>query len=380
MAVYSSTGTLAFARQEGNYFYYIIKHGIFILGGLGIIYIVHNISYKLYFKLAKLLFLITIPLLLLTLIMGVNLNSAARWMTIPGTGLTFQTSDFAKLSLIIYVAYVLSKNQESLNVFKKAMGPVLFAGGSICLLILPANFSTAALLFSVTVVMMFIGRVSMRHMLLLFAGIIVGVSLMGVLIFNYPESVPRGLTWKNRIENFLGEESGDSFQADQAKIAISTGGIFGKMPGKSEQRNFLPHPYSDYIYAIIVEEYGLIGGLFILLLYVTLLYRAGVVARKSEYTFPALLVLGLTFSLVFQALINMAVAVNLMPVTGQTLPMVSMGGTSIIFTSVSLGIILNISRNIKEKEKSEKKEQQAKKDVHGNDIHYPEEIVEDNPD
>jgi len=355
LAVYSSTGTLAFARQEGNYFYYGLKHGMLLFFGLGIIYFVHNISYKLYFRLAKLLFLITIPLLLLTLLMGVNLNSASRWMTIPGIGLTFQTSDFAKLSIIIYVAYILSKNQEYVKDFKKTMGPILLAAGTICLLIFPANFSTAALLFSVTVVMMFIGRVSFKNMAILFAGIILLIFMLGVLIFKFPHVVPRGQTWKNRIENYMGEENGDSFQADQAKIAIATGKIFGKMPGNSEQRNFLPHPYSDFIFAIIVEEYGLIGGVVIILLYLTLLYRSGMIAKKSEYTFPALLATGLTFSLVFQAMLNMAVAVNLMPVTGQTLPMVSMGGTSILFTSMSLGIILNVSKNIKDENEESKR-------------------------
>lgn len=353
LAVYSSTGTLAFARQGGNYFYYGLKHGMLLLVGIAIVYFVHNINYKVYFRLAKLLFLLTIPLLLLTLLMGVNLNSASRWMTIPGIGLTFQTSDFAKLSIIIYVAYILSKNQNDVKDFKKTMKPVLLASGLICGLILPANFSTAALLFSVTIVMMFIGRVSLKNMAILFAAAVLLIFMLGVVIFKFPQVVPRGQTWQNRIENYIGKGSGDSFQADQAKIAIATGKIFGKMPGNSEQRNFLPHPYSDFIFAIIIEEYGLIGGIIIILLYLTLLYRSGMIARNSEYTFPALLATGLTFSLVFQALINMAVAVNLLPVTGQTLPMVSMGGTSILFTSMSLGIILNVSKNIKAKNNSD---------------------------
>jgi cell division protein FtsW len=192
---------------------------------------------------------------------------------------------------------------------------------------------------------MFVGRVRMKHMGLLLLACLFAIGIIATLIFLAPDVLPRGETWKHRIENFAGGgDEGDNFQSDQSQIAIATGGILGKGPGNSIQRNFLPHPYSDFIFAIIVEEYGLVGGVFILFLYLIILFRAGMIARKSEYRFPSLVATGLSFSLVFQAMINMAVAVNLIPVTGQTLPMVSMGGSSIIFTSVSFGLLLSVSR------------------------------------
>lgn len=347
LAVYSSTGTLAYKYQSGNTFHYFVKHFSLLLVGVGITYFVHMMNYKIFFRLAKLFLFMTIPLLLFTLLLGVNLNSASRWITIPGIGLSFQSSDFAKLSLIIFIAQILSKNQQNPGDYKKVLIPVLFTVFVICGLVFPANFSTSALLFCISVVMMFIGRIPIKQLFVVFVSIAIVLSSLGVLIFNSPDIFPRGATWKKRIETFLGGDEVDSdssYQSDQAKIAIATGGVFGKGPGNSAQRNFLPHPYSDFIFAIIVEEYGLLGGIVTLSLYLFLLYRSGVIARKCEYAFPAILAAGLSFSLVFQAMVNMAVAVNLFPVTGQTLPLVSMGGTSIFFTSIALGIILSVSR------------------------------------
>ncbi len=345
LTVYSATGSLAYKKMGGNTTYYLFRHLGFLIFGVGIIYIVHNISYKVYFTLSQLLLYISIPLLAWTLFKGVSLNSAARWITLPGTGLSFQTSDFAKFALIMFVARLLSGKQDSSEERKSVFKSVLIWVFIVCGLILPADFSTAALLFAICLVLMFIGRVRLKYLFGLMGAGIAGIALFILVALNMPNS-GRVATWKARIENFAGDDSDGNFQANRSKTAIVNGGLFGKGPGNSIQRNVLPHPYSDFIYAIIIEEYGLVGGLIILLLYLFLLYRVGIIVRKSERTFPALLVVGLAFSLVFQALINMAVAVNLFPVTGQTLPFVSMGGTSIMFTSVAIGIILSVSRSV----------------------------------
>jgi cell division protein FtsW len=216
----------------------------------------------------------------------------------------------------------------------------------VCFLILPANFSTAAILFSTSLVLMFIGRVSLKH---IFSMIGIGILIMVIMVLiakSYPSLLPRVDTWISRVESFGDKDGEDNYQVEQAKIAIAKGGIFGLMPGNSEQRNFLPHPYSDFIFAIIVEEYGLLGGALIVFLYLILLFRAVKIVTKCPRNFGAFLTIGVAFSLVFQAMINMAVAVHLLPVTGQTLPLISMGGTSLWFTSISIGIILSVSKEI----------------------------------
>lgn len=355
LAVYSSTGTLAYKYQGGNTTYYVIKHLSFMMVGFAAIYVTHLIPYKYYSRLAQLFLYISIPLLGLTLVLGTSLNSASRWLTLPGIGLTIQTSDFAKLALIMYIARMLSLKQDEIKDFKKAFIPIIVPVGLVCILILPANLSTSLMIFVVSVILMFIGRISIKHLSIL-GGI--GIVCLALFILIAPMTKTkigfRVETWKHRVESYVGgakdEGEHDNFQAEQAKIAVATGGIIGKGPGNSVQRNFLPHPYSDFIYAIIVEEYGLVGGIVILFLYLYLLYRAGVIVRKADRTFPAFLTFGLTLSLVFQAMINMAVAVNLFPVTGQTLPLVSMGGSSILFTSTAMGIILSVSRGINKEE------------------------------
>ncbi len=345
LAVYSSIGALAYKVHAGNTTFFLIKQGLFLLFGIGIVWGVHLIPYKIYSGLSPLLLFIALVLLPATLIVGSNLNNASRWLPLPG-GFTFQTSDFAKLVLIMFIARVLSRNQNNLNDIKSAFLPIVIAVGLVCMFIFPANFSTSALIFVTSLVLMFLGRIKNSHLFLLIGSVIVFMSIFLLLIFTTPQIFPRGETWKNRIVNFGNEEAEGNFQAEQAKIAIANGAPFGRGPGNSIQRNFLPHPYSDFIFAIIVEEYGLLGGLVVLSLYLFLLYRAGIIVRNSQRTFPAFLAIGLAFSLVFQALINMAVAVNLFPVTGQTLPFVSMGGTSIFFTGTALGIILSISRDV----------------------------------
>ena len=314
----------------------------------------HNLNFKYYSRLSQIALFISIPLLLLTLLLGANINDASRWLVIPVINQTFQTSDMAKLALIMYLARFLSKRQDHIKDFKEAFVPVMIPVLVICGLILPANLSTSALLFVTSLIVMFIGRISIKYILSLIA---IGVGFLLILLLigkSNPELMPRMGTWAKRIETFRGGGSKDAnYQAEQAKIAIATGGVFGKGPGGSTQRNFLPHPYSDFIYAIILEEYGLIGGVIVIFLYLILFFRGIRIASKTENTFGSLLAIGLSFSLVFQALINMAVAVNLFPVTGQPLPLVSMGGTSIWFTCLSIGIILSVSRE-SERAKAEK--------------------------
>ncbi|MDA3890289.1 MAG: FtsW/RodA/SpoVE family cell cycle protein [Salinivirgaceae bacterium] len=345
LTVYSATGTLAYKKMGGNTSYFLFRHLTFLALGIGITFVVHNISYKVFYSLSQLLVYASVPLLAWTMVRGVSLNEAARWITLPGTGLSFQTSDMAKFALIIYVARILSKNQENIEDPNAAFKPILMWVLIICGLILPANFSTAAMLFAICLVLMFIGRIRIKHLLGVVGVGVVGVVLFVSLALNM-SGKGRVSTWKARIENFTSGDSEGNYQSNQSKIAIVNGGLFGRGPGNSIQRNFLPHPYSDFIYAIIVEEYGLIGGFIVLLLYLFLMWRVGAIVRKSQRTFPAFLVIGLAFSLVFQALINMGVAVNVFPVTGQTLPFVSMGGTSIMFTSGALGIILSVSRTV----------------------------------
>lgn len=352
LAVYSSTGTLAYRYQAGNTEYYLIKHSTIMVLGLMLMFLAHKIKYVYYSRLSQLALFAAIPLLIITLVSGTNINDANRWLTLPVINVTFQSSDFAKLALIIYVARVLSKKQETIKDFKSSFLPVILPVLIICGLILPSNLSTAIILFSTSVVLMFIGRLSMKYISVM---VLTGVFFLGifiVILVNSPDT-GRLYTWKNRVENYAGKEGGDTYQADQSKIAIATGGIAGKLPGNSVQRNFLPQAYSDFIYAIIIEEYGLIGGTLLLLLYLILLFRGVRIAHKSPGTFGALLAAGLTFSLVFQAMINMAVTVGLLPVTGQPLPMVSMGGTSLWFTSLAIGIILSVSKQIENKKEQQ---------------------------
>ncbi len=347
LAVYSSTGTLAYKKQHGNTEYYLVKHFLILIFGLGLMYMTHLIKYTYYSRISQVGLWLTFLLLAMTLISGTNLNEANRWLTVPIINLTFQSSDVAKLFLIMYLARILSKKQEMVQDFRKGFLPVILPVIAVTVLILPANFSTAAILFVTCIILMFIGRISLKYIFTL-----IGLGFIGILlIFTLTKTIPglfsRGNTWVSRIDHFVNKEEADpdaTYQVDQAKIAIVSGGIFGKSPGKSTQRNFLPHPYSDFIFAIIIEEYGIVGGSIVMLLYLILFFRVIRIANRCQGNFGTLLSIGIGFSLVFQALINMAVAVNLFPVTGQTLPLVSMGGTSIWFTSISLGIILSISR------------------------------------
>jgi len=348
LAVYSSTGTLAYKYQEGNTEYYMFKHFVITFFGLFLMYLAHLIKYTYYSRLFQIALYIAVPLLILTLLIGININEARRALPLP-LGYTFQTADLAKLTLIMFLARSLTKKQENIKDFKSAFLPLMLPVIIVCGLILPSDFSTAALLFVTSLVLLFIGRVKTRYILSLIGICIVALTIFILVLMVLPaENQGRLGTWKSRIESFINPGETENYQTEQAKIAIASGGIVGKGPGNSTQRNFLPHPYSDFIFAIILEEYGLAGGTLLVLLYMILLFRAVRIVIKIPKNFGAFLTIGVSFSLVFQALVNMGVAVNLLPVTGQPLPLVSMGGTSIWFTSLAIGIILSVSKEVQD--------------------------------
>ncbi len=367
LVVYSSTGLLAYKYNKGNTEVYLFKQIAFITIGMAVIYFSHRVNYTLYSRAARILFLLSIPLLIYTLFFGVKLNEGSRWIRLPIIKLTFQTSDLAKLALFMYLSRLLSKKQDIIKDFRKGFIPVMLPVAIICVLIAPANLSTALLVGATSMLLMFIGRVSAKHL-----GMTIGLAAIPVLIlitlslayYDKEEGKSKDLpavlemgripTWIKRVQNFVYDskqvDKDENYQINQAKIAITQGGLFGLGPGNSVERNFLPHPYSDFIFAIIIEEYGLLGGAFIILVYLLFLFRSIRIFRKCPYAFGAFLALGLSFTLVIQALINMAVAVNLFPVTGVTLPLVSMGGSSFLFTCFAIGIILSVARNVEQNE------------------------------
>ncbi len=318
--------------------------------GLFVMWLTHLIDFQYFTRPAKYLIYLAIGLLLYTLIFGTGLNSARRWLMIPVVHLTFQPSDFAKVALVMYIAQFLSKRQGKGHIdnFRKTFLPVLIVIVVVCGLIGIADLSTAAVLFSTSLLLLFIGRIPAKYLLALFGSGVIVLSIVVITLMNTDINVGRVSTWKARIENYVnfmkGDETAESYQNQQANIAIANGGILGKGPGKSEQRNFLPLAFSDFIYAIIIEEYGLLGGLFVMGLYLTLLWRAVRIVIHSPKAFGALLAIGLSFTLVIQAFMNMGVAVHLLPNTGLPLPFISMGGTSLLFTSLAMGIILSVSR------------------------------------
>lgn len=361
LAVYSSIVTLAFKYHAGNTSYYLFKHIIILSIGILIIILFQNIPYRYYSRLSQIFLIIAIPLLALTLFMGTNINEASRWMVIPVINQSFQTSDLAKVALIMYVARLLSKKQGEIKNFKSAFVPIMLPILVVCGLILPANFSTAAMLFVICLILMFMGRISIKYILSLIGIGIFSFALFIYIITNVSVEGGRVGTWKSRIEQYTKNGTHEEgYQVKQSKIAIASGGVIGKQPGHSTQRNFLPHAYSDFIYSIIIEEYGFIGGVFIIFLYLILFFRGVVTARKCKRPFGSLLAIGLTFSIVFQAFINIGVAVNLFPVTGQPLPMISMGGTSIWTTCLIIGIILSVS---KEEEKDQEENTEKEEEV-----------------
>jgi len=346
LAVYSSTGTLAYKKGVGVESI-LFKHLMMVVGGIALMYISHKLDYRYYAGISKLLMIVTIPLLLYTLIFGAHINNASRWISIPGTGLSFQTSDLAKLALITYLARTLSRKQENIKDVKQSFIPIMGAVCVVFILIALANLSTALMLFGVSILLLIIGRISIKQIAITcLAG---AVLLAGVIFLG-----PRRHTYISRMHTFMHPDKANadkSFQSDHAKIAIATGGMFGKGLGHSQEKNYLPEAFSDEIYAVIIEEGGLFAGLVIISIYLFLLYRCIKIVTKAPKAFGALLAAGLSFSLTIQAFANMAVAVGLGPVTGVPLPLVSMGGTSILFTSIAFGIILSVSRDIDEPKK-----------------------------
>jgi len=360
LSVYSSTGSLAYQHRSGNTFYYLFRQLKYILLGVAIIFFVHLVPYRVFSRVSIFALYLAIPLLVLTIFVGTNFNEATRWLEIPGTGLTIQPSDFAKIALVMYLAKILSVNQNNIRDFKGVFGKISLAIVGTCALILPANFSTAAIVFVTAFTLMFVGRIPLKYLTLFIVTGVLALSIFigGALLLNKEGRIS---TWKNRIEAYIDGDS-DNYQADQAKVAIVQGGLFGKGPGNSTQRNLLPHPYSDFIYAIIIEEYGsLVGGILVIALYLWLFFRAGLIIRRSKSTYGAFLAFGLSMGLVLQAFVNMAVAVGLVPVTGQTLPLVSMGGSSIFFTSMATGMILSVSWGTKEDASEKAKEDASEK-------------------
>lgn len=344
LIVYSSTGTLSYKKMAGNTETILIKHLVIVIGGLFLAYVAHLTHYMKYSKWAPTLLIISVPMLIYTIAFGVDINEARRWIEVPFVGITFQASDFAKLALIIYIAREISSKQDYIKDFNSAFVPIIVPVLIICGLIAPADLSTAILLFFTCVAMMFVGRVALQYIaLLLMLGIVVFASLVLLGEF-FPDAI-RSETWINRVKDFVNEPDG-GYQVRQAKIAMANGEWIGLGPGNSIQRNYLPSPYSDFIYAIFIEEYGILGGGLLVFLYLLLFFRITRLVTKSSKAFGAMVAIGLSISLVVQAFVNIAVSVHLVPVTGVTLPMISMGGTSILFTCISFGIILSVSKYI----------------------------------
>lgn len=346
LAIYSATSALAFRTQGGDTEYFLFNHLMHILMGLGVMFVVHLINYRVFAQITHILLMVTIPLLVYTILQGSEINEAARWINIFGQ--SFQPSDLAKLTLIIYLAKLLTQRQDVIKDFSEGFLPALFWVTVICGLIAPQDLSTAALMFVASVMVMFIAGIDPKYLALL--GL---VAMLAVFILF--STAKRSSTWKSRMKDYvsrvLDEEYEPNFQTTQANIAIASGGLLGKGIGKSSQRNFMPQAHADFVYAIVVEEYGLLGGILVLMLYLMLLFRSVSVVTVSK-TFGALMASGLCFLLVLQAMTNIGVTVGLLPVTGLTLPLISMGGTSVIFTSISLGIILSVSRDAMERGKN----------------------------
>ncbi len=351
LAVFSSTQSLAY-RMDKNSTYYLIKQLMVLALGLVLIYWVHKINYTKFAKIAIFLYAISLPLLLYTLLFGTTLNEGSRWIKLPVINLTFQTSDMAKLALFMFLARIMSTKQAVIKDLKKGFIPVVVPVALTCALIAPANLSTALMLGFTCCILFFIGRVRVKHILMLAAAGLTGF----ILLFTVSKltGFGRANTWEQRILSFVGagdesaKKEGEDFQVLQGKIAIASGGAFGKGPGHSEAKDFLPHGYSDFIYANIIAEYGLVGGIVVMLLYLLFLWRSILIFKRCPFAFGAFLAVGLSITLVFQAMLNMAVNVHLVPVTGLTLPMISMGGSSIWFTSIAIGIVLSVSKYVDE--------------------------------
>ncbi|WP_236980296.1 FtsW/RodA/SpoVE family cell cycle protein [Membranihabitans maritimus] len=356
LAVYSSAGIMEYRSGGVGVGYHIIKHLLIIICGGFIVYVVHQLPHKFFSAIAPTFLLISMILLIFTMAFGVEINDAKRWISVPFIGLTFQTSDLAKVAIVLFLARNISSKQSSIKNFNTFAVPMLLPILGVCLLIAPSDLSSAMILFATCLIMLFVGRIKTQYIfMVLFAGAI-GLALLILVGYAFPE-LTRFDTWMSRISDFMtGADSRDNIQA---KIAIAQGGWFGTGPGNSMQRNFIAYPYADFIFAIICEEYGVIGAVLILAIYLMLLFRCTKLLTRSKKTFGAVLAFGLCLNIVLQAMANLAVSVHLVPATGLTLPMISMGGSSLLFTSLQFGIILSVSRDVEKNGfhvKSEKNE------------------------
>lgn len=359
LPVYSASSNLAYLYGDGSTLPYLLKHLAHLLLGFAILYGVHKIPYHYFRGLSIIALPVVIVLLLITLSQGTTIEgaNASRWIRVPFVGVTFQTSTLAAVVLLTYVARYLSKIKDKTITFKESLLPLWLPVFVVLALILPANFSTTAIIFAMVVVVVFIGGYPLKYL-----GIVLGAGIIMLTLFVLTAKAFPGLfdnrvdTWMSRIESFADNTDTEAdYQIEKAKIAIASGGVTGLGPGKSIQKNFLPQSSSDFIYAVIVEEFGMLGAMFLMFLYLLLLFRLVIVAHKASSAFGKLLVVGVGLPIVFQALINMAVAVELFPVTGQTLPLISSGGTSIWMTCLALGMVLSVSakREAKLKEMEE---------------------------
>lgn len=381
LVVYSSTASLAYKKFGGDTSHHVANQLVFLVLSFGVMFVTHRINYQTYARFATVAFTFGLALVGMTFFFGVNFNDASRWLPIPGTGYTFQPSDFLKVTLVLVLARQLAKRQKTIakspilpplspsswarhgaknrEILFGTTLPLLFPVVASCAVIFFSNFSTSAITFFTCLVMLYIGRVKVGQLgkLVSIVSIVLAVALTVMIIFD----IGRARTWGNRIVSFAGlseqVDSDDDLQVEQAKIAIASGGFFGKGPGHSTQRANLPHSYSDFAYAFIVEEYGVLGALIVLVLYLWIFYRTIIIFQKCGTAFPAFLALGLGLLIVLQAIFNMLVSVNLFPVTGQTLPVISLGGSSLLFTSLALGMILGVSRQTQEKSLDKPKEE-----------------------
>ena len=361
LPVYSAASNLAYIGSGSNTFSYFIKHFVHLFLGFSIIYGVHKIPYRYFRGLSMVMIPVVLILLIITMLQGVTIGgaNASRWIRVPIVGFTFQPSTLAALVLMVYVARYLSKIKDKVISFKDSIFPLWLPVFIVLALILPANFSTAALIFAMVILLTYMGGYPFKYLSIIVGSGIVALSLFVLTAKAFPDLMPNRVdTWTSRIASFVDTEvTQEDYQIEKAKIAIATGGIRGLGPGKSVQKNFLPQSSSDFIFAIIIEEYGLIGGVFLLFLYLWLLFRIVIVAQKSDSVFGKLLAIGVGIPIVFQALVNMGVAVQLFPVTGQTLPLISSGGTSIWVTCLALGIVLSVSAKRDEDKNKEVDEQ-----------------------
>ena len=347
LPVYSAASNLAYIGSGSNTFSYFIKHFVHLFLGFSIIYGVHKIPYRYFRGLSMVMIPVVLILLIITMLQSATIGgaNASRWIRVPIVGFTFQPSTLAALVLMVYVARYLSKVKDEIISFRESVLPLWLPVFIVLALILPANFSTAALIFLMVISLTFVGGYPLKYLSIIIGSGVVVLALFVLTAKAFPDLMPNRVdTWSSRISSFIDSEvTQEDYQIEKAKIAIATGGVQGLGPGKSIQKNFLPQSSSDFIFAIIIEEYGLIGGIFLLILYLWLLFRIVIVAQKSDSVFGKLLAIGVGLPVIFQALVNMGVAVQLFPVTGQTLPLISSGGTSIWVTCLAMGIVLSVS-------------------------------------